>query len=145
MFTRIAFASIIFLCMLLIWEISRITASGDLLPGFWEAPTNFCEKSGIKSLQIYVSDTMEKMYIYMDSDDRTLINKCAQVSFDSHWFSNIGDNNIEYAFISSDDINPLPSTMTARFNPQSGNLVFYTPGTLQMELYKNTKATNGVF
>lgn len=112
------------------------------LNGFWEAPLVFCKSAGIKNAYAYIKD--DSVYFFVEDEDKILVNKCVEHTLEPCIWSNIGEVSHEYDFEAGEDISPLPQSMTLRAYPSGGFIAFYKDDTIQLQLYKNHKATAGI-
>lgn len=135
----------VILIVLSIWityESTMHVCSRNFVNGFYEAPLSFCKSAGIKNAYCYIKD--DSTYMYMDDEDGILLNKCVSHTLDPNIISNMLESTHEYTFESDEDISPLPQKMTVRVYPEGGFIAFYNNDTIQLQLYKNHKATAGV-
>lgn len=133
------------LILILVWishEATQHVNARNFVNGFWEAPIVFCKNSGIKNAYLYIAD--DRVYFFLEDESGILLNKCVEQDLQAQWWSNIGEDTYEYLFETDEDIAPLPRDMTLRVYPDAGHMAFYKDKTIQLQLYKNYKADNGV-
>lgn len=118
------------------------------LEGYWESSVDFCKKSDLQSAQTYISyddDNQCWMYILLNSHTETKLNICVPIKICQNLLNNILYDNIEFTISSEEDISPLPQTMKCRVNINNGIIVLYQDDIIQLELFKNNKASLGLF
>lgn len=133
---------LLIICIWITYESSQHIHARNFINGFWEAPMVFCKNAGIKNAYVYVAD--DQLYFFVEDENGILVNKCVEQDLESQWWSNIGEDTYEYSFETTEDISPLPRTMTLRVYPDAGHMAFYRDRTIQLQLYKNHRANAGV-
>ena len=132
----------------------QVANNHRFLNGYWEAPAYFCKKAGIKNAQVWItcnprpdSDSeslvkkdVKRIYFYMEDHQKILLNKCVDITI-KH---NITDPTNDFTISVSDDIDPLPKSMSARVDITSGMLGMYVGDTMYLELFKNNMVTNSL-
>ncbi len=99
------------------------------LDGFWEGTDAYYARSGTTVANVYIMD--DKIYFYIKDSQGTILNKVA------NWM-----HCYNYAWF--DDISPLPSTMSFKYDAHRGLLGFFEADTLILELVKNNAVTNNI-
>lgn len=114
----------------------------SFINGFWAAPLNFCTAAGIKSASIYIYD--KKMYIYIDADDRVLINKAIDFDFTIPITESPCCDTLEFSITSDEELDPLPQELSCRLQISKGYMAFFKDDKIHLSLYKDNKASNDV-
>lgn len=115
-----------------IYETVRVRAMRPCLNGLWTAPDSFCRQAEIKSACFFIGDSA--MFVFMEGHsgvivgDRFPCSITAKTSGSSH-------GNVEFD-VSCPGASPLPDCYTARYDPESGMLGFYSGDELHMQLFK---------
>lgn len=132
MMTGIGIAIVFVITLVFTYEWSRVQAYRRCMNGLWVAPADFCKQAGIKAACIYLGDSAA--YVYMEGDTGVIIGQKCECSITSK-MSSLGHQTVEYD-VSISDADPLPPNFTARYDPSSGMLGFYSGDELHMQLYR---------
>ncbi len=123
----------------------------NLLSGFWEASTSFCEESGLDMFCLYLDGDYDMFgsracYILASQDGAIVLNEPTVADISFQWIapSNVylGIDapkyfTISFKNISSDAVDIFPRYQQIRFYPVCNKLVLYYDDTITAVLYKN--------
>lgn len=146
---KICFITIIILLLLLP---SSTNVYSEMLVGFYEADSSFCEESGLDTFSIYINNDIycnnRAGYILMIKDGEFIINDPINMRINMHifnwnnWVMNpykpkkftIEIDGLE-DYDDLDDV--FPNKQTLEFYPLLGKIVLYNRDTITAILYKN--------
>ena len=134
----------------------QINNTHNLLSGFWEADSDFCEESGLDIFCIQISDQVDwngkrACYLLAHQGDDFIMNDPISVQFK---LSPIKSNNwsLDVTGVKHFDVNfsdieytSFPNRQKARFYPLCNKLVLYDGDTITAVLYKNSSYTESKF
>ncbi len=123
----------------------------NLLSGFWEADSSFCEESDLSMFCLYLDEDYSifgsrACYILATQDDAIILNEPTIARISLEWLRpdnmNLYINSPKYFNISFQDINEeaigvFPKIQTIRFYPSCCKMVLYHDDVITAVLYKN--------
>lgn len=140
---KIIISVLIIILIVIVFRVGVIQTKWHSVTGFYEASDEFCIKSGLSTMYMYFTDNGEG-FIYMLAQDGTIVmNTPFTLNISTKYCKSMGES-VTKKYSSTCDIYPLPQNGYILYNAKAGGLVWYHEDTVYAELYKNTKASNGV-
>ena len=144
----------IFVIILLIWSSNMSYQSyviNNMIGGFWDADTSFCEESGLDMFCIYFDNETSfgerACYILAKNGNDIVINEptTSNISMQwgklNNWSSDLKSPkfiNIKFKDLSDECKEDFPEHQQMRFYPLSNKIVLFYDDTITAVLYKNT-------
>lgn len=135
------FLSIIIVTLIVIIVYPNITIYDVFLNGYWESSTEFLHKSGLKTASCWFDTKENKVFLLMENESTVLLNKIVDFKLVNNWYNySIGE--LECKLVFSDNTDPISQECTIKIDLANGSLSLYNEDTLELLLYKNSKATS---
>lgn len=148
------YGALIAAIIIFIWVVNcqyQSYALSNLLSGFWEADSSFCEESGLDLFCIYLDEDYDSMgkracYILASQDDAVILNEPTTATISLQWarLNNYSMSlhdpkyfTISFKEISDDGVDIFPKHQQMRFYPICNKIVLFYDDTITAVLYKN--------
>lgn len=139
---------IILLIIILVYNYIICSFYHNLLSGFWEADSSFCQESDLDLFCLYIDKDYDLLgnracYLLASSNNVILLNEPTKVSINLHVFSNWYDINapkyfsVQFDTIDEKSVDIFPCRQTLRFYPVTNKIVLYFNDTITAVLYRN--------
>lgn len=123
----------------------------NLLSGFWEADSSFCEESGLDLFCIYLDEDYDiggnrACYVLASQDNAVILNEPTVASISLQWtrLNNYSPTvndpkyfNISFKNISEESVDIFPKHQEMRFYPICNKIVLFYNDVITAVLYKN--------
>jgi hypothetical protein len=147
MFDFNPYGLLIIICIYLIYTFFRPNIYDQLLNGFYEADTSFCEEADLDMFCLYLSNDVSRSgdrscYILATKEDDIIINEPTMARITQQWaWKNWSSDptkpryfNVKFGI---DFEGIFPEEQCIRFYPDVGKIVLYHGDTITAVLYKN--------
>ena len=115
----------------------------NIINGYWEISKDFENKSKLKTCSAWINTKDSTIFIFMENDNLTLINKIVDFNFYNNLF-NLSNSELKCEIEFDENIEPLKKRCDLIINLNDGKLTLKNDDEILLILYKNNKSTSGI-